>query len=463
MLAMWLIAIDQPDPVAPQSIEALAGFFAGFFALPALVAIWARTARKRITTNGVGRSIRRFNRVVFFARWALLIWFAYGLFGAPGWGHLVSAIFNQHTQTLGLLIGITPVLLCCILLWWSEYPYDLALREQMTFADWWAGDLPIHEPQPLSERIAIGVRQQILSVLAPVTIAMLFRDAFAFISGKMGWQIAAELALIPAAALAYILSPPVLRWLYGAVPLTDPDLLPRLQAVCRRHGLGCRQIFFWPTGHSHANAQVIGLLPGFRYVFLSDRLLETMSDEQIEACFAHEVGHVVHRHLAWLVVFTIVMMLASAAAGEGLRRFVHYNLRLTPDQASYVALAYSAFSFLVTLYLLGALMRRLERQADVFAARSFEQSDAMTMSAAAVGPRGAAILGSALERVAYVNNIPREQRDFFHPSIARRVALLEELSGDARLTSDFDGRMTRLYGTILLALAAFAALLFTSV
>ena len=30
-----------------------------------------------------------------------------------------------------------------------------------------------------------------------------------------------------------------------------------------------------------ANAAVVGLLPGWRYVLLSDRLLETMSDEQI--------------------------------------------------------------------------------------------------------------------------------------------------------------------------------------
>lgn len=456
MLALWLIASDQPAAAAPPSADLLAFFLAGFLALVAIVAIWARLARQGITTDGIQRATHRLNRVILFSRWALLIWFAFGVFGPPQWATLVTMRLPYQAQTLAMLIGIAPVILCCILLWWAEYPYDLAVKEQMAFAEWWAADLPIHAPLRLGCRITLGIRQNLLSVLAPVTIAMLLRDGFALASSAMGWRIAAELALLPAAALAYLLAPPMLRWLYGAVPLAEADLLPRLQALCQRYGLGCRRIFLWPTGHTHANAQVVGLIPRFRYVFLSDRLLETMSDEQIEACFAHELGHVLHRHLLWMVVFTIVMMLASAAVGELLRDKIAENRWLTYQQFSYAAIAYSALSFGVTLYLLGALTRRLERQADVFAARSMEQTGTI---AAPVGPRGAAVLGSALERVAFVNNIPRDQRDFFHPSIARRVALLEELSADASRTGEFDGRMNRLYGTILLALAAFAALL----
>jgi len=48
------------------------------------------------------------------------------------------------------------------------------------------------------------------------------------------------------------------------------------------------------------NAAVMGFIPRFRYVLLSDLLLETMTDEQVEAIFAHELGHVMHRHLFWL-------------------------------------------------------------------------------------------------------------------------------------------------------------------
>ena len=58
-----------------------------------------------------------------------------------------------------------------------------------------------------------------------------------------------------------------------------------------------------------ANAAVIGLLPGWRYVLLSDRLIETMTDAEIEAVFAHELGHIVHNHMAWLVVFFAILIL----------------------------------------------------------------------------------------------------------------------------------------------------------
>ena len=51
----------------------------------------------------------------------------------------------------------------------------------------------------------------------------------------------------------------------------------------------------WATPPSWAS------LPHVRYILLSDLLLERMDDEQIEAVFAHEVGHVVHRHMAWYV------------------------------------------------------------------------------------------------------------------------------------------------------------------
>ena len=46
----------------------------------------------------------------------------------------------------------------------------------------------------------------------------------------------------------------------------------------------------------------MGVLPWMRYVLLSDVLLERMSDE-IEAVFAHELGHVVHRHMTWYIIF----------------------------------------------------------------------------------------------------------------------------------------------------------------
>ena len=53
----------------------------------------------------------------------------------------------------------------------------------------------------------------------------------------------------------------------------------------------------WRTRHQIGNAAVMGFIPQVRYILLTDLLLETMSDEQIEAVFAHEMGHVLADHV----------------------------------------------------------------------------------------------------------------------------------------------------------------------
>ena len=74
-----------------------------------------------------------------------------------------------------------------------------------------------------------------------------------------------------------------------------------------------RDILLWKTEYNMGNAAVMGFVPRLRYILMSDLLLETMTDEQIEAVFAHELGHVVHRHMSWYVVFMVVLVLLNVA------------------------------------------------------------------------------------------------------------------------------------------------------
>jgi STE24 endopeptidase len=72
-----------------------------------------------------------------------------------------------------------------------------------------------------------------------------------------------------------------------------------------------------------------------------------------------------------------------------------------------------------------------------------------------VGPHGAAVFCSALERVAAVNNIPVAARSWCHGSIAKRIRFLEFLSRDSRRTAEFDRYMRRLYLVLVGSLLAF--------
>src|SRR5437763_778190 len=129
-----------------------------------------------------------------------------------------------------------------------------------------------------------------------------------------------------AALVVYLLSPFLLIWLFNARPLDESPLRQRLEAICKRCGLKYRNIMLWQTDFSMANAAVIGLLPGWRYVLLSDRLMETMTDTEIEAVFAHELGHIVHNHMSWFVVFFAILVFASLGPGQLLERWLDPRL-----------------------------------------------------------------------------------------------------------------------------------------
>ena len=99
------------------------------------------------------------------------------------------------------------------------------------------------------------------------------------------------------AGLIALLFPTLLRWTWKTTPLAAGPLRERLEAAARRCRFRAREILVWHTGDMVVNAAVAGFVPGLRYVFLTDALLTRLTPEEIEAVFAHEVGHVRHRHL----------------------------------------------------------------------------------------------------------------------------------------------------------------------
>ncbi len=101
--------------------------------------------------------------------------------------------------------------------------------------------------------------------------------------------------------------PFVMSWIWKGSPLEDGALRQRLQQLAHNAGVVYRDIILLRTQSSKlANAWVAGILPQWRSVFLTDYLLEHLTLEEIETIFAHELGHIKHRHLlkqvAWIVL-----------------------------------------------------------------------------------------------------------------------------------------------------------------
>ncbi|HEV8290981.1 MAG TPA: M48 family metallopeptidase [Tepidisphaeraceae bacterium] len=458
IMMVWLLGAEalKSDKPAPQGT--ISFYFAGYVAIVAAVATWSRILARRATAGNFRRLLQRFNSALQIVRWLIPAWMVLEVIRGGAWTQWVLGKFGTRLELPAMVIGIAPAMLAWMALWWAEYPAERAMREQNVLDELMQG-MPVHQPPGLARMLITSMRQQLLPIVLPVLLIMLLRDLESLTQSTTSWK---ELMMIPAALVVYLLSPFLLIWLLNARPLQDSPLRQRLEAICKRCGLRYRNIMLWQTDFSMANAAVIGLLPGWRYVLLSDRLLETMTDAQIEAVFAHELGHIVHNHMAWFVVFFAILVLASLGPGQLLERWLDPRLPQFMNGYAFGVL-WAGIMVAGTIVLVGYLSRRFERQADVFAARMMEvnwgwptaqpsEAPRIGVEQSYVGEKGMALFAAALNRVAFVNNIPLRARGLFHPSIARRLIYLEEMSQDPVKTSRFDQVMGHLYAVMILVL-----------
>ncbi len=467
-LILFLFLIWSAWPGAARPAPAVAwgetALFIGVFALIVLLlGSWSRILARHVTGRNLHRSLKRFNQAIFAARLAIPVWFGAGVF-LLDWPivvqRLLGPLADWPVQSPGAALGTLPAVLAWMGLWWSQFPADQALREQSLLILIEDG-LPVHAPPRFGEYFRANVRLQLLFTMVPVALILLTRDVFALALWKTSWaggfSVEADAIIsLGSALLVLVFAPEILRRVLHTQPLPPSPLRDRLEALCRRSNLRYREILLWQTENNMGNAAVMGLLPRVRYILLSDLLLESMRDDQIEAVFAHEVGHVVHRHMGWYIVFFVILMLAGwGASATFVNHFgwVQFPAWLPPEL---LVMMISVGAFLLSF---GFLSRKFERQADVFAARTIERAVA---GGDGVGAHGAAVFASALHRVAVINNIPVAARSWCHGSIAKRMKYLHDLAGDPSHTTRFDRFMGKLYAAMLLALVMCGAWVFVT-
>jgi STE24 endopeptidase len=488
IFALWMAAPQYAPKPAHDAWIGVA-IFLGYYALLVLVmGVWGRLLARRVSTNNLRRNLRRFHVTLLVARAMIPIWFAFGVFGL-GWGVVVHKALGfealRTAQLPGLLLATLPPMAAWMGLWWSQYPAEIALREQSLLGALEA-DLPIHAPPRFRDYFASNLRLRLLFTAVPIFLVVLLRDLVllgarsSHLNIGEGW-LELSATIIPL-SIVFVFAPEILRRVLDTEPLEDGRLRRKLEAMCARSHMKVQDILVWRTHNNMGNAAVMGVVPQMRYVLLSDLLLESMTDDQIEAVFAHEMGHVVHRHMPWFVVFFITIMVALEGGAEWLDK-----MGFLSDLPEWTKPIIVSAGFCWVLLLFGFLSRRFERQADVFAARTMQSMQPgvpAETSRSHVGEYGSKLFASALQRVAAINNMPtgsyrrweggvRKRFAFLmerasdlahhwlHGSIKERQNYLKRISTNPAQTFRFDRFMLNLSLTLLFLLAASSAFLWS--
>jgi STE24 endopeptidase len=159
---------------------------------------------------------------------------------------------------------------------------------------------------------------------------------------------------------------------YPVRPLGDISLRDRINLLAGKAGLRLGAILEWQiSGRTRqANALVFGIGP-VRRILLTDTLLRMLSEDEVEAIVAHELGHcalhhIVKRVLLQGLVFCGIFWVINAAVMSGLvwfgnKRLGWANLNLIPG-----ILVMYVFGWFYGHFIMAALSRRQERAADLY-------------------------------------------------------------------------------------------------
>ena len=273
-------------------------------------------------------------------------------------------------------------------------------------------------PEPIPVREARGalvdIGRQLSLVLVPLLAMIVLLDLVSDTGLRLYFH---HLPLLSVALLGVVLAsiaifyPLLFRVGMGLKPLVKgAPLRRRLEEMAANLDFECRDILYWPTRRPVLNAAIVGVLPRFRYVILTEELCKRLTLDEICSVFAHEVGHGKRNHPVFYVLFSFAYLALLVPLGEFVGGLVVEGTEgvLAADLGA-LALVYLPGFALYWVVVFGALSRRFELEADVYGVD-------------ATGDPGLFIL--TLEKVARLGRIDRKNRAPRHFSIAGRTDFL---------------------------------------
>lgn len=399
-----------------------------------------RTLKRLGKTNGqrIYRRNQRFTEILPLL--ALLLFGSDLLVG----GLRVLRITMQNTVALDETILVLPTFALILFGWWCYYPIDRRLRESAVIRQADAG-LPIYPIWSRSDYVINQVRHQMLLLLLPLMAVLIWSESVLMLGpGHRDMLTGAQVMwATPIGSMAiFLFAPLVVRYAWDTVPLPEGEVRGRMLELCRREKVKVRELLLWRTGGGMVNAAVAGLIAPLRFILLSDALLDQVDRRAIEGVMAHELAHARKHHIFWMLLTLFVTLGLIELSMLTLLEWVDQSISPWNDAAwagilrdpDWQIFLVAVPAFGLTLLVFGWVSRRIERQADVFAARylsqTAEEPERDELGRPIFDEVSVEAMVRALQRVADLNHMPVTRRSWRHGTIAWRQAHLRSLIGE---------------------------------
>ncbi len=252
-----------------------------------------------------------------------------------------------------------------------------------------------------------------------------------------------------------IFMPGLIRYWWGCRPFLPSEKVNALKSFLEEKKFKYQELLRWPIFEGRMmTAGIMGMVPRFRYLLITESLMDLLSLEELKAVLAHEMGHARYRHFFFYLVFFIGFAVVSTGLWDffalwlSTRPFLMDIFRTGASADASFLYFVLALPILVSMivyfrYVMGFFMRHFERQADLY-------------SALMMGGPGQTI--SSLETIAILSGKIRDLPSWHHFSIRQRVEWLWKFLRDPGLVrkhNRFVGVCFALYLAAMISLAYF--------
>jgi len=414
-------------------------YFAGFDTLLMFVGLTAvfaylnwlqfRMLRLRIARDTFSGLDNRFHNLLTRMSILAVVLFAVDVYGLDLPSYLAGFALFQQIPTLLALLFLALFVAYLAIVWWFAYSvYEVLYPVELSRGEYVWSQVTFSVP--------ILLPWLVLSGLSDLIQALPFKAPKEFLSTTPGEAAYFMVFLL----LVAMIGPAIIQKFWRCKPLEEGPARERIAAVCRRAGVQYANILYWPIfGGRMITAGVMGLVKRFRYILVTNALLQTLEPAEVEAVIAHEIGHVKRRHLIFYLVFFAgyvlitysmlnLMLYALIYAEPVFRFFIDLGMgRITVNSIA-LSLAMILLFLVYFRFIFGYFMRNFERQADGYVYNLFDSG----------GP-----LITTLKKIAATSGQPPDRPNWHHFSIAERIRYLLRCENDRGAIRSHDRKVRR--------------------